>query len=242
MSPAKTVQQFDLPPGRSLGGHYEVVKFLGAGWEGEVYKVAEIQTGIERAAKIFYPQRNPRGRTLLRYARKLNRLKHVQIIIRYHHLDTAKVRGQKVEFMVSEYVDGEMLASFIARQPGHRLRSFEALSVLHALASGIAPMHHVGEYHGDIHSENIMIRRSGIGFMIKLLDFFDLGRPSREKIQDDVVDLAHILFELIGGRQRYSKAGPEIRHFVCGLRPSLIARKFKTAGELKQAIDNLEWP
>jgi tRNA A-37 threonylcarbamoyl transferase component Bud32 len=241
MTSARRIREFDLPAGRSLGSHYEIVEFLGGGWEGEVYKVVELTTGIERAAKIFYPQRNPRGRTLLRYARKLNKLKRVPIIIQYHHLDRAHVRGQKVEFMVSEFVEGEVLSSFIARQPYKRLRSFEALHIIHALATGIAPMHHLGEYHGDIHSENIIIRRQGVGFRIKLLDFFDLGRPSREKIRDDVVDLAHILFELIGGRKWYSRMGPEIKHIVCGLKRTLIEKKFRTAGELKQAIDNLEW-
>ncbi len=167
---------YELPPGRSLGSRYEVVEFLGCGWEGEVYKVVEVRTGIERAAKIFYPQRNPRGRALLQYARKLNKLGHVPIIIQYHHQDTARVRGRVVEFMVSEYVPGELLSAFQARQPGKRLKSFEALHVFHALASGIAPIHQAGEYHGDLHTDNVVVRLRGIGFEVKLMDFFDLGR------------------------------------------------------------------
>ena len=44
-----------------------------------------------------------------------------------------------------------------------------------------------------------MVRRKGIGFEVKLLDFFNLGAPTKAKIQDDVVDLAHLLYEIIGG-------------------------------------------
>jgi tRNA A-37 threonylcarbamoyl transferase component Bud32 len=238
---SRKTQYYELPAGRSLGSHYEIAEFLGWGWEGEVYKVVEIRTGIERAAKIFFPQRNPRGRALLQYARKLNKLKNVQIITQYHHRDTASVRGQRVEFMVSEFVDGEMLSAFQARQPGKRFRSFEALHILHALASGIAPIHHAGEYHGDIHTDNIIIRRQGVGFQIKLIDFFDLGRPSREKIRDDVVDLAHTLHELVGGHAWYAKCGPEIKKIVCGLKRSLIVKRYPTAGALSQALENLEW-
>lgn len=241
LTKSRPVQQFALPPGRSLGSHYEIVGFLGRGYEGEVYKVVENYTGIERAAKIFYPQRNPRGRALLRYARKLNKLKHLPIIVQYHHLDTAQVHGQKVAFVVSEFVAGEVLSDFVACQPGGRLRSFEALCLLRALADGVAPIHHLGEYHGDIHTDNIMVSQRGVSFRIKLLDFFDLGRPTRQRIQDDVVDLIHVLYELIGGQRRYSKCGPEIKRIVCGLKRSLISRRFRSAGELRQAIDNLDW-
>ena len=57
------VTEFDLHPGRIIGEKYRVLSKLGAGWEGEVYKVGEIHTGIERAAKLFFPQRNLRDRT-----------------------------------------------------------------------------------------------------------------------------------------------------------------------------------
>ena len=68
------VAEFDLPPGQMIGKKYRVLSKLGAGWEGEVYKVGEIQTGIERAAKLFFPQRNLRDRTSKIYAQKLHKL------------------------------------------------------------------------------------------------------------------------------------------------------------------------
>jgi tRNA A-37 threonylcarbamoyl transferase component Bud32 len=232
---------FELSPGRSLGSHYEIVEFIGCGWEGEVYKIVELRTGIERVAKIYFPDRNPGGRAMLQYAKKLDKLKHVPIVIQYLHLDTAKIKGDKVEFVVSEYVGGEMLSTFIKRQPGKRFRSFEALNILHAIVSGIAPIHHAGEYHGDLHSDNLLVQRRGVGFDIKLLDFFDLGRPSRERIIDDVVDLAKLLYELVGGADWYAKSGPEIKQIVCGQKRSLLERRFRSAGDLKLALDNLEW-
>ena len=38
-------QAFNLLPGQMLGNHYRIIEFLGSGWEGEVYKVEEKQTG-----------------------------------------------------------------------------------------------------------------------------------------------------------------------------------------------------
>jgi hypothetical protein len=66
------VDSFDLKAGRRLAGKFEIVACLGTGWEGEVYKIRELSTGIERAAKFFFPQRNPNNRTLTWYAKKLH--------------------------------------------------------------------------------------------------------------------------------------------------------------------------
>lgn len=49
-----TIRWFDLQPGRKIAGKYEVVSVLGMGWQGEVYKIREVQTGIERATKVFF--------------------------------------------------------------------------------------------------------------------------------------------------------------------------------------------
>jgi hypothetical protein len=78
------INTFQLAPGRVLAGKYEIVSRLGRGWEGEVYKVKELETGIERAAKFFFPHRNLRGRTSRIYARKLNKLRDLPILIQYH--------------------------------------------------------------------------------------------------------------------------------------------------------------
>jgi len=241
MGTRRGTEGYNLQPGRTLGGRYEVLSLLGIGWEGEVYKVREIRTGIERGAKLYFPERDPRGRALLRYAHKLNKLKTCPIVIQYHHQDVCRIRGRKVEFLVSDYVDGEMLSSYIARQRGKRLPAFEALHALHALARGVESIHHLGEYHGDIHSDNVIIRRAGIGFDVKILDFFDLGSPSREKIQADVFDLVYTLYEMIGAAAGYAKAGPEIRQVVKGLKRGLIRKRFRTAGQLREGIENLRW-
>ena len=75
------IDSFDFPAGRVLAGKYQVEDFLGSGYEAEVYRVSELRTGIRRAAKIFYPQRNPRDRAVRFYARKLDRLRKCPILI-----------------------------------------------------------------------------------------------------------------------------------------------------------------
>jgi hypothetical protein len=238
---AKTISRFDLPAGRTLGPHYHIVEFLGSGWEGEVYKVAERRTGIVRAAKLFYRREGVRREPLLRYAKKMFKLRSCPIIVQYHHRGTTTLHGETVEFVVSDFIDGEMLSQFLARQKGRHLTTFEALHLLYSLAAGVERIHFLGEYHGDIHSDNIMVKRRGLGFEVYLLDFFDLGRSTRDKIQHDVYDLISVLYEMIGGAAGYRRAGPEIRQLIMGRKHYLIAQRFKMAGHLRIAMENLKW-
>src|SRR2546421_5364117 len=177
----RNVKRFDFPPGRKIAGKYEIERPLGSGWEGEVYAIIERTTGIRRAAKFYYPHRDPTGKAAIAYARKLDALRHCPILMQYHHQEIAYVRKKKVTVVISELVEGVKLSEFLHQQRNHALTTFEALHVLYTLAKGIAPIHARGEYHGDIHDDNIMIRRQGIGFEVKLLDFFDLGRRNRSK-------------------------------------------------------------
>lgn len=233
--------RFDLPAGRSLAGRYVVVRPLGSGYEGEVYAVAEKATGIHRAAKLYYPYRDPRGVAAIRYARKLDALRHCPILLQYHHQEIATVRGQRVTVVVSELVEGEKLSEFLARQPGGRLTTFEALHVLHTLAAGIAPIHARGEYHGDIHEDNIMIRRRGIGFEVKLIDFFDLGRPGRSKIHKDVLNLVEVFHVVVGGRAHYARQPRVVKGIIRGLKDTLILQRFASAGAIQRHLETLEW-
>ena len=60
------------------------------------------------------------------------------------------------------------------------------MNVLHHLVCGLEDVHNMGEYHSDVHSENILIRPHGVGFKLKLIDFYEWGRPTKLKMQQDV--------------------------------------------------------
>jgi len=138
-------------------------------------------------------------------------------------------------------VEGQKLSEFLAAQPGQRLSTFEAMHVLYVLAKGIAPIHARGEYHGDIHDDNIMIRRQGIGFEVKLLDFFDLGRPTRDKVHKDVLNLVQVFHSLVGGRKHYGRQPKVVKDIVRGLKDSLILARFQSAGDIQRHLETLNW-
>lgn len=238
---ARGVKRFDFPPGRHVAGKYQIEEILGSGWEGEVYRIVERSTGIRRAAKFYYPHRDPTGRAAIAYARKLDALRHCPILLQYHHQEIAYVHRRKVIVVISELVEGQKLSEFLHRQRGRRLSAFEAMHVLYVLAKGIAPIHARGEYHGDIHDDNIMIRRQGISFDVKLLDFFDLGKPTRAKIQKDVLNLIQVFYGLVGGQSAYARQPRVVKEIIRGLRDTLILQRFSSAGDIQKHLETLQW-
>jgi tRNA A-37 threonylcarbamoyl transferase component Bud32 len=238
---SKKLKRFDFPPGRIVAGKYEIDRLLGSGWEGEVYAIIERATGIRRAAKFYYPHRDPTGKAAIAYARKLDALRSCPILIQYYHQEVAVVKRRKVIVVISELVEGQKLSEFLAAQPQKRLSTFEALHVLYALAKGIAPIHARGEYHGDIHDDNIMIRRQGIGFDIKLIDFFNLGRPTRARIHKDVLNLIEVFHAVVGGRKHYSRQPRVVKEIIRGLKDSLILQRFSSAGDIQRHLEKLQW-
>jgi len=230
-----------LKEGQILARKYEVIRLLGEGWEGQVYLVREISTKIERAVKLFFPERNLNDKAAKFYARKLHDLRHCPIAIQYYNQETIIRRNATITLLVSEYVEGELLSEFIARQPGKRLNVFQAVHLLHALATGIECIHHANEYHGDLHTENIIVQSYGLGFDLKLLDFYHWKAPKTESVRDDVVDLIKIFYESIGGQKHYSKQPAVVKNICRGLKRSLILKNYRTAGELKDYLECMEW-
>ena len=235
------ITEFKLAPGRILSKKYEIIDLLGAGWEGEVYLIRELATGIERTAKLFFPQRNIKDKNTQFYAKKLHKLRHCPIVIQYSTQETINFRNKPVTVLISEYVEGELLSEFIKRQPGKRLTPFQALHLLHALASGMECIHAMREYHGDLHSDNIIVQRFGLSFDLKLVDMFYAGSPRKQNIHDDTVDMIHVFYEAIGGKAYYARQPNEVKQIVNGLKRTLILKKFRSAGQLRQYLETMQW-
>ena len=230
---------FSFSEGDRLTGKYEILDKLGAGWEGEVYRIKEISTGIERAAKIFFPQRNRKGKSSRFYATKLHKLRQCQILIKYHNEETVYIEGIPITVLVSEYVEGELLSDFIKTFKGKRMRPYVALHLLYALVKGIEEIHLLSEYHGDLHMDNVIVNRFGLNFELKLLDMFHWGASTKANRQYDIVLIAKIFYDCLGGAAHYSQQPKEVKSICCGLKESLILRKFPHISQLREHLEKL---
>jgi tRNA A-37 threonylcarbamoyl transferase component Bud32 len=237
----RDLDTFDLKSGRRLASKYVVNEMIGKGWEGEVYLVTEIATDIERAAKIFFPKRNIGNKALTFYAKKLNKLRECSMLIQYHTQESFRYCGETIPFLISEYVEGELLTEYINRQPGKRLHYFEALHLLNSLTAGIEEIHRRGEYHGDLHSDNVIVNRVGLEHRLKLVDLFQWGRATSAHFHDDIVAVIRIFYDALGGQKHYANMPDEVKAICCGLKRSLIVKKFRTAAKLRAHLRSIEW-
>jgi tRNA A-37 threonylcarbamoyl transferase component Bud32 len=235
---------YNFAPGRVLARKYEVLSRASARTSGELYMLSERATGIERTAKFFSPAVDPQNRFANYCARKLHKLRHCDILIHYRTQETISVGGRDVTYLVSDVVQGEPLADFLARQPGGRMAAFEGLHLLHAIATGVDKMHHAGEAHGDLTLDNLIGRRKGIGFQVKIID---LSPPigghcaHAASMRDDVYDMIRIFHDSIGGPRLYARQPDVVKHICYGMRRQNIAENFRNAGELKRHLETMTW-
>jgi tetratricopeptide (TPR) repeat protein/predicted Ser/Thr protein kinase len=143
--------------------HYRVGARLGAGGMGEVYRAQDLRLGRDVALK-FLPQAlksDPESRArLLNEARAASMLRSPHIAVTY---DIGEHGG--TDFIVMEFVEGELLSSRVAKGP---LPVREAVEIGVQVADALDEAHGRGIIHRDIKSANLIRTPRGL---TKVLDF-----------------------------------------------------------------------
>src|SRR5678815_3716223 len=151
-----------LTPGAKLGD-YEILRPLGAGGMGEVYRARDSRLGREVAIKVLPAERvadESRRRRFLQEARAASALNHPNIVTVY---EIESTEGR--DFLVMELVIGKSLDALIPRQ-GMRLS--EVLRIAIPVADALAGAHARGIVHRDLKPANVMVGSDGA---VKVLDF-----------------------------------------------------------------------
>ncbi len=237
----KNTVTFNLHAGRKIGRHYVVEALLGNGSEGEVYQIREVDTGIHRAAKFYYPHKDPKRHLPVKHAQKLNTLRRCPIVLQYHHSEAVTIRKKQYVALISDLYDGVPLDLWVSKHRGKRLSPYVALHVLYNLVKGLEEVHALKQYHGDVHSQNILIKPIGVGFELKLIDFYEWGRPNSEKLKQDIGDSVRIFYECIGGKKYYAKLPPDLKHICAAMRWDTILKRFPTMSSLRSHLESFEW-
>jgi serine/threonine protein kinase len=143
-------------------GPYEIVAPLGAGGMGEVYRARDTRLDRVVAVKVLpaHLSAKPELRQRLeREARAVSSLNHPNICTLF---DVGHDQG--VDYLVMEYLEGETLATRLARGP---LPLADLLRVATEIARALDRAHKSGIVHRDLKPGNIMLTKVGT----KLLDF-----------------------------------------------------------------------
>ncbi len=232
---------FGLDPGDRLTWKYEILERVGAGSEGEVYKIRERATGLTRAAKLYFPSRKDHTKRFVRYARKLDALRDCDIVVKYMNAEEVWLGDQFIYCLISEYFEGAVLEDFLKTYRGRRMPPFEALHLIYDLANGIEDIHVRKEFHGDLHAGNIFVERRGVFFQLRTIDFHEWGRSAAEERRADIVAIVRLLYDLVGGRAHYQKQPQAIKDICLGLRSDLILKKFPTIFHLRAHLEAFDW-
>ena len=186
-----------LTSGTSLG-RYQVREQLGAGGMGVVYLAFDPQLGRQVAIKVLPAENTGDAERLARFVREAqaaSALNHPNILTVYDF-----GRHDEIRFLVTEYVQGQTLRSWIA---GDRPPLGHVLDVMAQTAMALEVAHEAGIVHRDIKPENVMLRGDGL---VKVLDFglAKLMAPVSDDFQTgDPMDTAQTLDGTVFGTVRY---------------------------------------
>jgi WD40 repeat protein/tRNA A-37 threonylcarbamoyl transferase component Bud32/uncharacterized protein YbaR (Trm112 family) len=164
--PAATLLVPDSP--RRLG-KFALVKVVGVGAFGTVFKALDHELDRVVAIKVPRPGNLAAGQELnrfLREARNLAQLRHPFIVSVY---EVGEAEG--VPFLVNEFVEGVTLADRLTAQ---RLSPREAAQIMATVADALQYAHETGVIHRDVKPSNIMLSSDGTP---RLTDF---GLAKRE--------------------------------------------------------------
>ncbi len=238
---SRTETRYDFAPGKILAKKYEVVSHVTSTNDGELYRLTEKATGIERTAKFFYQNHLNKNTKATIYAQKLHKLRHCKILMHYRTQETVSIAGIPVSFVVWDQISGMQLEDFITQQKDGRLSLFEALHLLHAVASGLDAIHSMQEYHGNIAAENIIVRRKGIGFQVKLINMSLEDRPVSRTINEDVVNLVKIFANIVTPPRHSAKIPDSVKSLYSNLKTVRTGDRLKNAGALKKHLETMLW-
>jgi Tol biopolymer transport system component len=165
-----------LPPaGPADWAHLHILKELGQGAFGTVYRAWDPRLEREVALKLLSAPSLARGALLLREARLLARVRHANVVTVYGAEDIDDRIGIWMESVRGQTLDQLM------RLAG-RLGPQEAALVGLALCRALAAVHAAGLVHRDVKARNVMREEGG---RIVLMDFgagSDLATTSTESI------------------------------------------------------------
>jgi Tol biopolymer transport system component len=151
-----------LPAGTRLSA-YEIVRPIGAGGMGEVYRARDTKLSRDVAIKVLPAAMAADAERLSRFekeARTASALSHPNIVTIY---EIGQADG--TWFIAMEIVEGKTLRELLGAGP---VSGKKLLSIAAQIADGLAKAHAAGIVHRDLKPENLMVTRDGF---VKILDF-----------------------------------------------------------------------
>jgi tetratricopeptide (TPR) repeat protein/predicted Ser/Thr protein kinase len=153
-----------LGVGTVLGQRYEIVKLLGQGGMGAVYRAYDRELEREVALKVIRSEMAANPEILKRFKQELilaRQITHKNVI---RIFDLGQSDG--IKFITMEYIEGEDLQSVLKRKK--KLEHAEAAVIMAQMCRALAAAHAEGVIHRDLKPQNIMLDKTG---RVYVMDF-----------------------------------------------------------------------
>src|SRR5579871_5324648 len=207
-----------LNPGTVLGERYEIIKRLGEGGMGAVYKARDRELDLLVALKVIRPELSSNPEILRRFKQELILARQVthKNVIRIFELGMADGR----KFITMDYIDGRDLKSILLERG--KLPPDEAVRIVRQICKGLEAAHSEGVVHRDLKPQNIMVDAAGrvwvmdfglarsmdlvgltrTGVLMGTPDYMSPEQARAEKVdaRSDLFSLGIIVFEMLAGR------------------------------------------
>lgn len=152
-----------------LNGQFKILKKIGTGGMGAVYKASQPEMNRMVAVKILHSKLKDRKDLVSRFRREARAMSHLSHpntvkVMMYGELETGEL------YIVMEYLEGRNLNQIVRREGP--LPTERAIPVLLQVCGALEEAHQLGIVHRDLKPENIFLTQSGaLKDFAKVLDF-----------------------------------------------------------------------
>jgi DNA-binding response OmpR family regulator/tRNA A-37 threonylcarbamoyl transferase component Bud32 len=153
-----------LAPGAAILGRFRLVKALGEGGMGKVFRARDERLDEDVVVKVMKPQLSHDPAVLERFKREIRlarRITHPQVVRIFDFWEAGPLK-----FLTMEYLEGSNLRVELQRRGA--FPPPVALRVGEELLQALAAAHAVGVVHRDVKPHNVLMLPSG---HVKVLDF-----------------------------------------------------------------------
>jgi eukaryotic-like serine/threonine-protein kinase len=204
-----------------LAGRYEILKTLGEGGMGAVYKARDLALDRVVALKVIRPE-------LARFPGIIDRFKQeLRLSQRVTHRNVIRIydlgEGDGVKFITMEFIEGEDLRSLIHEQK--KFSPEEAVEIMEQICLALDAAHQVDVIHRDLKPQNVMRDKTGrilvmdfglartvqgdgmthTGALVGTMDYMSPEQALAKELdqRSDIFSAGLIFYELLSGQVPY---------------------------------------
>ena len=162
-APADVSAAQSLPEGVVLSGRYQILKMLGQGGMGAVYKAQDLELDRTVAVKVIRPELAADPKALARFKQEIILARQIthRNVIRIFDLGT----HEGFKYITMEFVEGRDLAAVRSEK---QLPVDEAVRIMRQVCRALEAAHNEKVIHRDLKPQNIMVDGTG---RVHVMDF-----------------------------------------------------------------------